>query len=88
MLLPERTIFRQRASGLAHEPDGRPIHRQARTGIEETLTTRQRGGGGPARFGGSSVGLHFDPVVLTHRTSFEQMRFQNFPAQLCPASGF
>ena len=75
MFLPERAIFRQRAPGLAHEPDGRTIHGLARTGVEETPAAGQRSGGGPGRFGGSSGCLHFDPVVLAHRAGFEQTRF-------------
>jgi hypothetical protein len=75
MFQPERAIFRQRAPGLAHEPDGPTIHGLARTGVEETPAAGQRGGGGPGRFGGSGVRLHLNPVLLAYPGGFEQARF-------------
>ena len=50
IFLLELAIFRQRAASLAHEPDGRAVHRPARAGVEKSLAAGHgracRGAGG------------------------------------------
>ena len=46
VFLLERAVFGQGAPRLAHEPDGRTVHRPATAGIQEPLPIRQRAGRG------------------------------------------
>jgi hypothetical protein len=42
VLFLERAIFGQGATGLAHEPDGRAVHRAAMARVQEPLPVRRR----------------------------------------------
>jgi hypothetical protein len=61
VFLFEGPVFRQGASGLPHEPDRRPVHGLALTGIQETLAVgrrcrpRLRLGGRVGKHGGAST---------------------------------